>query len=370
MNFKPSPDDEPKSLPQWQKRNRNHHGPWGRWLNCTESNARMLEGLHSWETRVIAAAPAPGSSNLSQERAKARREGYLMALSEGTAHNLVALLRRGLVQLDQWQKKYGEHQPQWLPPAGDVRWAQDVAEALDARAPAAAPAQVPISDEREAFETFAVDGNWPIAASETKHGHHYANKTTMAMWDGWQARALLAGPAASPPPMSKSMLKRMAHAPAVPSSWRTPGFDPATPTGRPRPTREQYGGMIAATLDDDFTIGPGAPVSQPLLQPVVASAWSDVLAERKRQMTVKGWTPEHDDHSAFELSAAAACYALGVPDSHTLQYSNGNEVWPWDFDQYKPKDQRFNLVRAAALILAEIERMDRAAAPTTLEGGE
>lgn len=37
---------------------------------------------------------------------------------------------------------------------------------------------------------------------------------------------------------------------------RTPGFDAATPTGRPRPSREQYETMILETLDDDFSIGP------------------------------------------------------------------------------------------------------------------
>lgn len=43
---------------------------------------------------------------------------------------LRSLLRRGLGQLGAWQEKYGDWQPQWLPPAGDVRWAEDVSEAL------------------------------------------------------------------------------------------------------------------------------------------------------------------------------------------------------------------------------------------------
>lgn len=37
-----------------------------------------------------------------------------------------ALLRRALAQLGEWQRKYGEHNPQWLPPAGDVRLAEDI----------------------------------------------------------------------------------------------------------------------------------------------------------------------------------------------------------------------------------------------------
>lgn len=111
---------------------------------------------------------------------------------------------------------------------------------------------------------------------------------------------------------------------------------------------------------------PAGDAAIPARQGEAVQGWSDVLAERKRQMEVEDWTPDHDDdHHCFELSLAAACYAVGALDSRALQFSNGNEVCPWDFDQYKPKDQRFNLVRAAALLLAEIERLDRAAPPTT-----
>lgn len=35
-------------------------------------------------------------------------------------------------------------------------------------------------------------------------------------------------------------------------------------------------------------------------------------------------------------------------------------LWPWDREWWKPKDRRRNLVRAAALLIAEIERLDRA----------
>ena len=89
-------------------------------------------------------------------------------------------------------------------------------------------------------------------------------------------------------------------------------------------------------------------------------AAQDVLAERQRQVEKEGWTPDHDsDHDPGDL-AAAACYATGVPDAHTLQYSNGNEVWPWAPEEFKPKEARRSFVVAAALLLAEIERMDRA----------
>jgi hypothetical protein len=41
------------------------------------------------------------------------------------------------------------------------------------------------------------------------------------------------------------------------------------------------------------------------------AAASDVLAERQRQVTAEGWTPEHDDeHSDGEMALAASSYAL------------------------------------------------------------
>jgi hypothetical protein len=40
------------------------------------------------------------------------------------------LLRRCLAQLGRWQGKYGEHNPSWLPPAGDVKLAEDIDSAL------------------------------------------------------------------------------------------------------------------------------------------------------------------------------------------------------------------------------------------------
>jgi len=50
--------------------------------------------------------------------------------AEADNARLRALLRRGMRQLEAWQEKYGDWQPQWLPPAGDVQWAEDVSEAL------------------------------------------------------------------------------------------------------------------------------------------------------------------------------------------------------------------------------------------------
>ena len=92
-----------------------------------------------------------------------------------------------------------------------------------------------------------------------------------------------------------------------------------------------------------------------------SKAAADVLAERRRHVEVEGFTPEHDDqHKAGEIAAAAACYAL-----HDVQGGYFGRwlwtMWPWHRDWWKPKDRRRDLVRAGALIIAEIERIDRAA---------
>lgn len=86
-----------------------------------------------------------------------------------------------------------------------------------------------------------------------------------------------------------------------------------------------------------------------------------IRAERKRQIDAEGWTPEHDDaHECHELSEAAACYALGVK---TAVAPDGTRVplWPWDESWWKPTDRVRDLVKAGALIVAEIERLQRAA---------
>jgi hypothetical protein len=92
-----------------------------------------------------------------------------------------------------------------------------------------------------------------------------------------------------------------------------------------------------------------------------------IQAERRRQVDVEGWTPEHDDtHDAGDLAQAAACYAMGdyriVGRDEDGKALGEVVIWPWHRDWWKPADRRRNLIKAAALIVAEIERLDRAKA--------
>jgi hypothetical protein len=96
--------------------------------------------------------------------------------------------------------------------------------------------------------------------------------------------------------------------------------------------------------------------------PLTAAAVS-VLDERQRQVSMEGWTAEHDDeHPRGELALAASCYAEELPKPYRERHPMCPARWPWSADFWKPKDYRSNLVRAGALILAEIERLDRASA--------
>jgi hypothetical protein len=76
----------------------------------------------------------------------------------------------------------------------------------------------------------------------------------------------------------------------------------------------------------------------------------------------EGWDNDHDDnHQDGELALAGAAYAIhGL--AHGLPHASPPALWPWESHWWKPKDSRRNLIRAAAFLVAEIERLDRMAA--------
>ena len=115
--------------------------------------------------------------------------------------------------------------------------------------------------------------------------------------------------------------------------------------------------------------GSGGRMSNGILS--TTPSMQDVIAERIRQVRLEGFTSQGDnEYVEAELSAAAAYYA-----GHAYCQVNGDDWhgvkkvvpqmeldWPWDAEWFKPSDDpRRNLVKAAALILAEIDRLDRAA---------
>lgn len=86
----------------------------------------------------------------------------------------------------------------------------------------------------------------------------------------------------------------------------------------------------------------------------------DVLKERCRQVNGEGYGTERDDQlTDYQLPRAAICYAIGAAG---LPSHRATLYWPFAPVDFKPVDRRQSLVKAGALILAEIERLDRAEA--------
>lgn len=108
-----------------------------------------------------------------------------------------------------------------------------------------------------------------------------------------------------------------------------------------------------------------------------------IAAERQRQIDRLGKTAEHDDdYIVGELPSAAICYAIAgdclangkvmmgedyvcTPENlmenfQSLEFNGVN--WPWDWKDFKiSPDPIRNLVKAGALIAAEIDRLKRQA---------
>lgn len=79
-----------------------------------------------------------------------------------------------------------------------------------------------------------------------------------------------------------------------------------------------------------------------------------IAKERQRQIEEEGFTAGHDDnYPSNALAYAALCYL--VPDAPETVMT----WWPWSWDWWKPRDRLSNLVRAGALIAAEIDRLKR-----------
>ena len=77
-----------------------------------------------------------------------------------------------------------------------------------------------------------------------------------------------------------------------------------------------------------------------------------IKEEREKQIIKNGYKPEHDDqHTDGSIADAAAHYA---------SYSK-SELYPWDkqYDSKEKHSRKQQLVIAGAMIVAELERLER-----------
>jgi hypothetical protein len=106
-----------------------------------------------------------------------------------------------------------------------------------------------------------------------------------------------------------------------------------------------------------------------------SKAAHDVLAERARQISAERFTTAQDDrYTRGQLARAAAAYALTTLPANAFGDNEGDAMdlpycielsWPFAKHWLKADDARRSLVKAGALIIAEIERLDRAAIALT-----
>jgi len=104
----------------------------------------------------------------------------------------------------------------------------------------------------------------------------------------------------------------------------------------------------------------------------------ELIAEERKRQIEKGYDQEHDElETAFQLSGAAAMYIANAMnkdfEDHTHYDDMGDcarfqirkidtvewqEHWPWeDKDGRKKADAMTSLIKAGALIAAEIDRL-------------
>ena len=89
-----------------------------------------------------------------------------------------------------------------------------------------------------------------------------------------------------------------------------------------------------------------------------------IAAERRRQIEVEGYTPAHDaEQMPGHLIHAAWCYlgdlTVGGADFTEAEHFEVPDGWPWEAGAWKPTpdDDVRQLVKAGALIAAEIDRL-------------
>ena len=109
----------------------------------------------------------------------------------------------------------------------------------------------------------------------------------------------------------------------------------------------------------------------------IKSGVEQIKAERERQIRDEGWTIEHDlEHTNNELANAAATYAMDADCRDALMHLVYDcellgipPTWPWDEKYYKPtpNDRIRELVKAGALIAAEIDRLNKVQAFDAIE---
>ena len=103
----------------------------------------------------------------------------------------------------------------------------------------------------------------------------------------------------------------------------------------------------------------GCKIMPPGVPPPHMSRGARLIAiERERQITEEGYDREHDSkEKVSDFILAAIGYCESAMSEVPLTVDKLRFRWPWDAKYFKPKGTLRDLVRAAALLAAAIDRM-------------
>lgn len=145
------------------------------------------------------------------------------------------------------------------------------------------------------------------------------------------------------------------------------------PVFRERSTHKVYRGSCGnlpchCWADTDHIVGDEVKryATQPAQAVDLGTGVKAIAAERERQLQAEGFTRDGDQQYRHgELARAATAYvqlaamdlAAGGTRDH-IAWHGPAAVWPWAPEWWKPVDARRDLVRAGALIAAQIDLID------------
>ena len=97
------------------------------WSKCRAAEAEL-----DTQNRALAQCRALLKQEIDDVVPLRERIAALEAERDALKQDVVWLLQRARAIINRWQELYGEHQPQFLPPAHQIEWAEDASEFIDA----------------------------------------------------------------------------------------------------------------------------------------------------------------------------------------------------------------------------------------------
>lgn len=135
-------------------------------------------------------------------------------------------------------------------------------------------------------------------------------------------------------------------------------------TEEQRGWRDKMISQLAVSKEEIGNSYPEAEIVTGQFDFAITPAYALIQEERRRQIYEENHAIEFDDtHTKSELLRAALTYENCVYAKEIQGDIIAPETWPWPAKWFKPKSYKSNLIRAGALVEAEIDRKERWVAP-------